>query len=165
MSTTEIRTTVRSQTSLQYSTILIPPTMNGLLLLSMYAMMILSITAIVHGNAVGDPEVEALVGFRAPKRCMGQTQVNQWVADRYDGYTIVVTANTTHCRFKSTPLYFTTLTGDGYHFMTTGATSVYFPTATSFYVAISSTRGESSATMLSLMTDRKWRLNWIAFGA
>ena len=146
--------------------------MNGLLLLSMCAVMILSATAIVQGKAVVDKtkidqdlEAETFRGLRAPKRCMGQTQLNQWVADPYDGETIGVIVNTTHCGFKSTPLYFTTLTGTRFHFRTTGASSVYFPTATSFSVAIRSAMGDSSATMLSLLTDRQWRLNWIAFGS
>ena len=81
--------------------------------------MILGVAAIVQGKAVvnktktdQDLEAETFRGLRAAKRYLGQTQLNQWVADPYDGETIGVIVNTTHCGFKSTPLYFTTLTGN-----------------------------------------------------
>ena len=117
--------------------------MNELLVVSMLAVMMLSMGAMVDGMAIRnqtriiqDLEAQSSMKLGALKICMGQTELCQWTPNPFDGNTIDVIVNTTHCRFKSTPFYFTSLTGNRFHFRTLGASSIYYPTATSFSVAI-----------------------------
>lgn len=70
--------------------------------------------------------------------CCGHTNVDGlgW-ADYGDGISIDI--DTSACNFATTPMYFTSLAGNTHHWQTTGATSIYVPSANGFEVYLDST--------------------------
>ncbi|WP_323395268.1 M57 family metalloprotease [Myxococcus guangdongensis] len=95
--------------------------------------------------------------LRQPSLCTGQTPQGTTSWQQYDANGIYLDVNTSGCGFGSTPLYFTSLGGNSSHWTTTGATSIYSPTATGFRVyvflpGVTTTQANSWG----------WHLNWQA---
>jgi hypothetical protein len=70
--------------------------------------------------------------------CCGHTNMDGlgW-ADYGDGISIYI--DTSACNFATIPMYFTSLAGNTHHWKTTGATSIYVPSANGFEVYLDST--------------------------
>jgi len=77
---------------------------------------------------------------------------------------IGVDVDTSAAGFTKTPIYVTSIAGDKYHWGTTGASSVYNPTPTSFSIQIRWDKGFWDANPLDLQeaNSYKWHINWIA---
>ena len=76
------------------------------------------------------------------------------------GEGIFVDVDTSSAGFKTTPMYITSLGGTGYHWGTTGATSIYTPTPTGFRVYIRFPDGSSLTPAFA--NQYGWHINWIA---
>ncbi|MBP7963350.1 MAG: hypothetical protein KBG20_15855 [Caldilineaceae bacterium] len=89
--------------------------------------------------------------------CGGHTNTDgtDWQVE--NSTTIFVDVNTSACNFPTTPMYFTSLGGSGFHWMVTGVTSIYFPTATGFRVYILSTTGPIDP---SFADTWDWHIQW-----
>ena len=76
------------------------------------------------------------------------------------GQGIFVDVDTSSFGFTTTPIYITSLGGTGYHWTTTGATSIYTPTPTGFRVYVRFTvEGQISPAFAN---QNGWHINWIA---
>ncbi len=73
---------------------------------------------------------------------------------------VFVDINTSAAGFKSTPFYITSLGGNGGHWTTMGATSIYSASKTGFRVYVNQT-GITPANARS----RRFHINWLAIGA
>ncbi|HZI16395.1 MAG TPA: S8 family peptidase [Myxococcus sp.] len=89
--------------------------------------------------------------------CKGQTPAGATAWQQYDANGIYLDINTSACGFASAPLYFTSIGGWSSHWSTTGATSIYSATATSFRVYVNSP-GITPAAANSM----GWHINWEA---
>lgn len=76
---------------------------------------------------------------------------------------IVVDVNTSSGHFSTPPVYITSLGGDSSHWATTGATSVYVPTATGFRVYVRWSDGHPITPAEA--NGFKWHINWIGMEA
>jgi serine protease len=95
--------------------------------------------------------------MRQPTLCTGQTAFSATDWQQYGPEGIYVDVNTAECGYTATPMYFTSLGGDGNHWMTRGATAIYGPTATGFRVYVNQagiTPAQANAW--------GWHLNWQA---
>jgi len=94
----------------------------------------------------------------------GTTPVGNTAWQQYsDGESIFVDVDTSSGGFTSTPIYITSLGGIGYHWVTTGATSIYAPTPTGFRVYVRFARADwSGALTPAFANENKWHINWIA---
>jgi hypothetical protein len=73
---------------------------------------------------------------------------------------IFVDVDTSFAGFTQTPLYITSLGGNGAQWETTGATSIYQPTPTGFRVYV---RLSSGASLTPAFANQYgWHINWIA---
>jgi hypothetical protein len=93
--------------------------------------------------------------------CSGRTIPGNTLWQTYaGGKGIYVDIDTTTCNFSSIPVYITSIGGNGNHWGTTGATSVYLATKTGFRIYVRwvdySTITPASANQLH------WHINWIA---
>ncbi|MBD2301378.1 MULTISPECIES: RICIN domain-containing protein [Nostocales] len=76
---------------------------------------------------------------------------------------IYIEVDTSAAGFTKTPRYITSLAGDSKHYGTTGATSIYNPTATGFRIQIRWEKDYESGTITpELANTNKWHINWIA---
>jgi hypothetical protein len=74
---------------------------------------------------------------------------------------VFVDVDTSSAGFTTTPIYITSLGGTGYHWGTTGATSIYNPTPTGFRIYI---RYPDASSLLTpaFANQYGWHINWIA---
>ncbi|SEU39154.1 S8 family peptidase [Stigmatella erecta] len=96
-------------------------------------------------------------GVRQPSLCTGQAAVGATGWQQYSANGIYLDVDTSSCGFSSTPLYFTSIGGWSGHWQSTGATSIYAPTANGFRVFVS----YPGATP-ALANQAGWYLNWQA---
>jgi hypothetical protein len=75
---------------------------------------------------------------------------------------IFVDVDTSSAGFTYTPIYITSLGGNGSHWATTGATSIYLPTRTGFRVYVRWANGGSLTPAVA--NQNGWHINWIARG-
>jgi ribosomal protein L21E len=94
----------------------------------------------------------------------GSTPVGNTAWQQYsDGESIFVDVDTSSAKFTATPMYITSLGGIGYHWATTGATSIYVPTPTGFRVYVRFARAEWAGSLTPAFANQnKWHINWIA---
>ncbi|MEG4631273.1 hypothetical protein QUB56_16980 [Microcoleus sp. AR_TQ3_B6] len=81
----------------------------------------------------------------------------------YSATGIYVDVNTSTGKFSSTPVYITSLGGTSNHWATTGATSIYSPTATGFRVYVK--WSDSSPLTVAQANTNGWHINWIGIEA
>ena len=96
-----------------------------------------------------------------PDVCTGSTLLGgtSWQQYPSSPQGIYLDVNTSGCGYRVVPRYFTSLGGDTNHWMTTGATSIYSPTATGFRVYVF----DSSAPVTPAEANaRRWHINWQA---
>ena len=72
---------------------------------------------------------------------------------------ITTSVDTTEAGFGSTPIYVTSLGGDGYHDDVTGVTSIYFPTSKSFKIYLRKRDGSDLGK--DIAKNYHWIINWI----
>jgi len=72
---------------------------------------------------------------------------------------IYLDVDTSSAGFTSTPNYFTSLGGDGWHWSIVGATSIYKPTRNGFRVYILNARGAIRTPEFA--NEKKWHINWV----
>ena len=77
----------------------------------------------------------------------------------YDPNGIDLDVDTSAGRLTGTPIYITSIGGDGRHWSTTGDTSIYNPTATSFRVYVRNSDGNPLTPAQA--NNWKWHINWI----
>jgi hypothetical protein len=71
---------------------------------------------------------------------------------------IFVDVNTSAAGFTGAPLYFTSIGGNSSHWATTGATSVYLPTATGFRIYV---RWDDGGPITPAQANGfQWHINW-----
>ncbi|NET06547.1 MAG: hypothetical protein F6K09_14815 [Merismopedia sp. SIO2A8] len=89
----------------------------------------------------------------------GQTTpgATNWMV--YEDNSIYVEVDTTDADFSNTPIYITSLGGDGAHFTTVGASSIYKPTPTSFRIFLKKISGADLTP--DFANEMKWYINWI----
>jgi hypothetical protein len=80
-----------------------------------------------------------------------------WVVYTANG--IYVDVNTSSGKFTSTPVYTTSIGGTSSHWATTGATSVYLPTATGFRIYVK--WSDSSPLTPAQANSWQWHIKWI----
>ena len=73
--------------------------------------------------------------------------------------------DTSSAEFKETPRYFTSLGGDGYHWSTTGATSIYEASPEGFRIYVYKDpaffqKGEKMGPEYA--NEKRWHINWLA---
>lgn len=81
-----------------------------------------------------------------------------WVV--YSATGIYTDVNTTAGKLTGTPVYVTSIGGTSSHWATTGATSVYLPTATGFRVYVK--WSDNSPLTPATANGFQWHINWIA---
>lgn len=114
--------------------------------------------------------------------CTGTTARGAW-KDSHSGRAgwdaVVIDVDTSHCKFSSTPLYFTSLYGhadepgqkSGGHFNVLGPTSIYEPTPTGFTVYVLkeeavATKYQPGEKLSAAYADTKnWAIMWVAVSA
>jgi len=92
--------------------------------------------------------------------CSGVSPAEDWAV--YSTNWLQMDIDTTACGFTGVPSYFTTLNGTSSHWVTTGITSIYNPTETTFRVYLRSTT-ETSISQATAVT-RGYTVNWMAVG-
>ena len=81
-----------------------------------------------------------------------------WV--QYGGNTgVYVDVDTSAAHFSTTPVYTTSLGGVSGNWSTTGATSIYSPTATGFRVYVRWSNGNPLTPAIA--NNNRWHINWI----
>jgi len=95
------------------------------------------------------------------KIASGRTTPGSTPWEQYNGGTpgIYVDVNTSSGGFTGTPLYFTSIGGNSNHWATTGATSIYLPTATGFRVYVR--YANSGAITPDQANSLQWHINWL----
>ncbi|MCY1014192.1 S8 family peptidase [Pyxidicoccus sp. MSG2] len=92
-----------------------------------------------------------------PSLCTGQTTQGATNWQVYSPNDVFLDVNTAGCGFASTPQYVTSLGGTSSHWVASGATAIYTPTATGFRVYV-----QQSGITPALANQLGWHLNWSA---
>lgn len=74
---------------------------------------------------------------------------------------IYLDVDTSAAGFTSTPIYITSLGGASYHWMTTGATSIYNATPTGFRVYLRPTYSDGRKINPNFANEKLWHIQWI----
>jgi hypothetical protein len=85
----------------------------------------------------------------------------------HDTHSIYVEVDTSAAGFTTTPVYVTSIGGGKEHWKTTGGSSVYSATPTSFRVFLRWERISDTKEALTpeIAKKEKWHINWMAFGS
>jgi hypothetical protein len=118
-------------------------------------------TAGLDNGKVTSPMVlpgNAKIGF-------GSTPIEntKWVDYYFNGQQIgiYVDVDTSSAGFTSTPIYITSLGGQGHHWRTVGASSIYEATPTSFRIYL---QGLDAITQ-QFANENNWHIQWIGIGS
>jgi hypothetical protein len=109
----------------------------------------------------------ALTGNTGFKICFGQS--NAWRECSpgdgcYYNTGVFIDINMSGCGFTSPPYVFTAIKGTSSHWMTTGATSIYLLTSTSFRVYVHGYLYSGSGLNTTVATNYGYTLMWMAIG-
>ncbi|MDU9050624.1 MAG: hypothetical protein Q3M30_17390 [Candidatus Electrothrix sp. Rat3] len=88
----------------------------------------------------------------------GATEWVQYGGDAKTG--VYVDIDTSAAQFTKNPVYTTAIGGNSHHWETTGASSVYSATATSFRVYVQWSKRDTPLTP-EVTNGYKWHINWI----
>jgi secreted trypsin-like serine protease len=91
--------------------------------------------------------------------CSGSTPAGATAWQQYSSQGLFLDVDTSTCGYSVAPKYFTSFGGNAFHWWTTGATSIYLPTATGFRVYVFDNHG---AVTPADANERGWHLNWQA---
>lgn len=75
--------------------------------------------------------------------------------------TIFITIMTTNCSFNSTPLYYTSISGNTMHMDFTGYNSIYAADKNSFTIYIRNLQGFTIDQMLNYSQMEQWNVSWV----
>ncbi len=89
-------------------------------------------------------------------RCVGRTTPGASGWKRYNSMGLVLDVDTSHCGFKTTPQYTTSLGGNGRHWVAEGQNAIYIPTPTGFRIYLLTTATPEEAERI------KWHIKWEA---
>jgi len=117
------------------------------------AALVAGVIAFLVWQGRDSPEAVVKTGF-------GRTTPGSTAWQPYDGGTtgIFVDVDTSSAGFSAAPLYFTSIGGDSSHWATTGATSIYLPTATGFRVYVRWADGRPITPAEA--NGYQWHINW-----
>lgn len=93
-----------------------------------------------------------------PYTCSGVSPFTSWKLFFTIGLTMGI--NTSNCSFNSTPLYFTSLSGLGYHWNVGGYGAIYNPTQTSFTIYTQPLTPYNNTIMFNFSQMYRWDVNW-----
>ncbi|MGB8190774.1 MAG: hypothetical protein WCF67_02590 [Chitinophagaceae bacterium] len=89
----------------------------------------------------------------------GQTPQGRTAWQVYSANGIFLDVDTRSGKFSSAPVYLTSIGGTSSHWSTTGATSIYLPTATGFRIYV---RWVDAASLTPATANAfGWHINWI----
>lgn len=91
--------------------------------------------------------------------CSGSTKPDATAWQQFASQALYVDVDTSACGYTAAPLYFASLGGNGRHWRTTGATSIYLPTATGFRIHLFDENGPVTPADANA---RGWHINWRA---
>jgi hypothetical protein len=113
------------------------------------------ITVINH-----QPTLARTQTVQSPLMARGSTPAGNTAWKQYGEKGIFVDVDTSSAGFTTTPIYITSLGGQGNHWETTGATAIYNPTPTGFrvYLRLAPLRPITPA----FANQYRWHINWIA---
>ncbi len=89
-------------------------------------------------------------------RCSGKTMAGQSGWQRYYSLGLFLDVDTTECGFDTTPIYLSSIGGNGLQWTVEGGTAIYFPTASGFRVYLRTDVSPEDAERF------KWHVNWDA---
>lgn len=100
------------------------------------------------------------------KIASGKTQPGATNWQLYNKEGIYVDVDTSAAGFTQTPVYATSIGGDGQHWGITGASSVYQAINKGFrvYIRWDRTSGTTEEVTPQIANGNKWHINWIATG-
>src|SRR4028119_986415 len=112
-------------------------------------------------TVINQPAVALLQTVQSALIARGSTPVGNTAWQQYfNGEGVFVDVDTSSAGFATTPIYITSLGGNSSHWVTTGATSIYFPTPTGFRVYV---RWSTGGTLTPATANQLgWHINWIA---
>jgi len=93
--------------------------------------------------------------------CAGISSYTYW--QLYSTIGMTMNIDTTNRSFNSTPYYFTSLAGSGYHWVLDGYTAIYFPTNISFTIYARPWYTWNNVVLLNYSQVYKWDINWFGF--
>jgi hypothetical protein len=106
-----------------------------------------------HAAAAVAPSAKTSTRIGAGSTAPGQG----WVA--YGGYGIYLDVDTSSAYFTGTPVYTSSVGGDGGQWALTGTSAIYSPTAKGFRIYV---RWSSGAALTPAIAQAyKWHVNWI----
>ncbi len=93
--------------------------------------------------------------------CSGRVSTNEFKPYLPKG--IVTYVNTSHCHFKSTPIYLTNLRGNGNNWQAVGMNSIYDAAPDKFriYLTFVEEGGRNTTTLLKWVKEYQWELDWV----
>jgi len=94
--------------------------------------------------------------------CCGTTPEGRTAWQVYSDAGVFVDVDTSMCRFTNTPIYIVSMHGNGYNWETTGGSSAYSRTATSFRVYVRFSDGRQFTP--DFAQAQGWHIQWIAIG-
>jgi hypothetical protein len=71
--------------------------------------------------------------------------------------------DTSGCRFETTPLYFTSVSGLAGHYLLVGVSAIYEATSSSFHIDVRSLDRQTSDTLMAWSAEYQWNINWMGF--
>ena len=99
-------------------------------------------------------------GIASGRTTPGSTAWQQYVSSNGAFNGVFVDVDTRAGKLTGTPVYVTSIGGRSHHWSTTGATSIYRPSATGFRVHVRWSDG--SALNPATANSLEWHINWIA---
>lgn len=91
--------------------------------------------------------------------CTGVSPWTRW--DNYSTQGITMLVDTTSCHFNSTPIYYTSISGNGLHDGTTSVRALYNPVRFGFSVYLRNSRAWGVLQMLNYSRIYQWNVNWV----
>ncbi len=97
--------------------------------------------------------------FYADSTIPGETDWREYRSRDGQLLGIYLDVDTTAAGFTATPYYFSSLAGNGWHWATVGATSIYKPTANGFRIYLRYASGQAPTPEFA--NEKKWHISWV----
>jgi len=112
----------------------------------------------------GNQKLSVTAGTDGTKIASGSTTPGATNWEAYGESALYVDVDTSAAGFTQTPVYVTSIGGDGKHWDIVGASSLYKATATGFrvYIRRDVTSEPAQALTPQFANSNKWHINWIA---
>lgn len=120
------------------------------------------VSVITVGNAKKwptEPEPSPISSTLSGNICGGISPLTRWErTGRSD--TIQMNIDTSKCEFQSTPMYFTSISGEAGHYLLIGVNAIYEATKNGFLINVHSSGNESADRLMAWSAQYKWNVNW-----